>query len=111
MKLCKVVAINQDGGHSHRHDKFIVLCGISESGRLEKHDWAGYCQDDKKLHPFVLKDGTSCFFGGDHPYSEVTNFGSTKIEPGSKFTVFSPPDAEAQWEATFEITSCQPYQG
>jgi hypothetical protein len=109
MRICRVVAVYREGGHAHENYKCVFICGITDSLQMESGEWFGYCQNEKELSPFVLKDGTSCFYGGEEHYSEPTNIGTKSITPGSMFTISSPPGSEETWNATYEIVSCHSY--
>lgn len=111
MNIVRVQAVFREGGHSHKNFKFFLLCGISTSHKIEEGEWMGYIKNESVLCPFILKNGESCFYGGEEHSYEPTNIGLDSIEVGRLFTISSPPSEVVPWEATYEITSCHAYQG
>jgi hypothetical protein len=111
MNIVRVQAVFREGGHSYKTLKFVLLCGLSENLHIEDGEWMGYIKNESVFWPFILRNGQSCFYGGDEHSFEPTNIGLGLIEVGRLFTIFNPPGEAMPWEATYEITSCHTYKG
>jgi hypothetical protein len=105
-----VQAVYREGGHSYNNYKFFLLCGINADLQIEDGEWMGYFINETVHWPFILKNGKSCFYGGEEHSYEPTNIGSSSINVGRLFTISSSPSEITPWEATYEITSCHVYR-
>lgn len=111
MNIVRVQAICREDGHTHKNFKFVLMCGIGASRQIEDGEWMGYVKNESVLWPFILKQGSSCFYGGEEHSFEPTNIGLGSIEVGRLFTIFSQPGEVEPWESTYEIIRCYAYQG
>lgn len=110
MHIVRIVAEFRDGGHSHENYKFVLVCGIDANQHLVEGEWMGYIQNESILWPFILKNGNSCFYGGEEHYAEPTNVGHGEIQAGRFFTLSNPPGEAMPWQSTYEIVSCHKYE-
>jgi len=110
MNMVRVVAVFREGGHSQEKYRFVLVCGIDAARQLTDGEWMGYIQNESVFWPFILKNGDSCFFGGEEHYTEPTNIGRGAIEAGRFFTLSSPPGASDTWQSTYEIVICHIYE-
>ena len=111
MNIVRVMAVFREGGHSYKNLKVTLLCAINANNQIEDGEWIGYIKNESVLYPFILKNGTSCFYGGEEHSFEPTNIGLGPIKVGRLFTISSSPSETKSWESTYEIVSCHSYQG
>src|SRR2546430_2734908 len=107
MHSARVTAQWRQGGQREHGYNVGVVCGINESSHLADGEWMGYVKDGDVQWPFILRGGSTCFYGGDEPKSEQTNFGAKPIQVGEMFTLSSWEPGEGPF--TYEITSCHLY--
>jgi hypothetical protein len=110
MRIVRVVAAFREGGHSHKNYRFVLVCGIDANQHLTDGEWMAYIQNESIFWPFILKNGDSCFYGGEEHYAEPTNIGCSEVEVGRFFTLSSPPGEPKPRQSTYEIVSCHPHE-
>lgn len=106
MKTYRVTAVLCEGGQSNENSKCMLLCGLDKSFRIIRCvEWFGCIQHGYVIHPFVLQNGNSFFYGGENHVFEKTNVGERLIKPNEYFTVYS-----EGIEVIFKIISCDFYE-
>jgi hypothetical protein len=82
MNLYGVIAVLHEGGNRDNNYKCALLCGMDESFNIIEGEWFGYIKNIAEIHPFVLRNENSFFYGGEEHTSERTNIGDRLIQPG-----------------------------
>ncbi len=101
MKIYRVTAVWRENAQRNDNYKYVLLCGLDEKFRLVEGEWFGYMKNAHVIHPFVLQNGTSCFYGGEEHSFENTDIGDRSIQPETFFDVNG---------ETYEIISCHIYE-
>ena|ERR1022692_879546 len=109
MQIVRITAVLQDDGEADEINKLVLLCGVNQSDMITPGEWLGYVQDETIIHPFILKDESIMFFGGEEKYSEQINIGHDAIKVGRLIAISSPQGDKNSWAEIYEIIDCLAY--